>query len=302
MNIVLGCGIAGCLIGFYKKNFKVIGKIQKNIFTNNFPLGPQLLYDTKEIRDLLYDLNLNVYNDIVHVGYYNGKEYKDIINDNFKQKYSLITRNKKEYESSFLSDGRNSYSVLRISNNKEDFKFLLQSLYKVLKKRNQIIDDWINNIDIIHKTISLKEKSCINYNQIFNTIPLNVFLKLSNIEFKCFDFKLNYKHFYKCTYNNDLDKELKYKYDYIYSINNLYTRKTYYENFIIYETVDKIYENTIDSNSIVDKKENLKIQIINNVNFKSINDIIMIGRYAQWNHKIRLNEIIKKIKKVDNER
>ena len=43
------------------------------------------------------------------------------------------------------------------------------------------------------------------------------------------------------------------------------------------------------------KFENLPIQIVKSKNVDSVNGIKMLGRFAQWNHKIKANEALDRV-------
>ncbi|MBC8388182.1 MAG: hypothetical protein ISS28_01175 [Candidatus Cloacimonetes bacterium] len=105
------------------------------------------------------------------------------------------------------------------------------------------------------------------------------------------------KKYYQCNYKNEKDIKLKEKYMYVYSVDGIYTRKTYMSDYIVYETINDIKENEIDGNKII-RNKNLPIQLQKSLNYKFYNDIYFIGRYAQWYHGIKLNEIIKRVKKL----
>jgi hypothetical protein len=49
----------------------------------------------------------------------------------------------------------------------------------------------------------------------------------------------------------------------------------------------------IEDNLIVERKEDIPIQIKKSLNLTSFAaDAYLLGRYAQWSHKIKLNEVL----------
>ena len=54
----------------------------------------------------------------------------------------------------------------------------------------------------------------------------------------------------------------------------------------------------IGGNKVEMKIENLPIQIKDSMNIDSFNGITMLGRYAEWNHKVKLNEVVDRLVKL----
>ncbi|MEK6881099.1 MAG: FAD/NAD(P)-binding protein, partial [Nanoarchaeota archaeon] len=69
MKIVLGGGIAGLIFAFYNKNFTVISPDVGGQMGNGFSLGPRYLHDIPESRKFLNDLNIEIKEITVNVGY-----------------------------------------------------------------------------------------------------------------------------------------------------------------------------------------------------------------------------------------
>ena len=81
-------------------------------------------------------------------------------------------------------------------------------------------------------------------------------------------------------------------YNYIYSVDDTYTRKTFYKNYNVYETVESIADDNIEGNKVLNKIENVPLQIKNSLCIEYVGDIHFVGRYSECNHKIKMNETI----------
>ena len=108
-----------------------------------------------------------------------------------------------------------------------------------------------------------------------------------------------------CEYFNEIDLALRKKFGYIYSTDGCWTRKTYHDDYIVYECVEEqldeiIRDDNIDGNPIFDKRLCMDLQLARNYDInKAIDDrVIMLGRYAQWNHSVKINEVIERVLKI----
>ena len=55
---------------------------------------------------------------------------------------------------------------------------------------------------------------------------------------------------------------------------------------------DGLRGHEIEGNKVEIKIENLPIQIKDSMKLDGFEDIKFLGRYAEWNHKIKLNEVV----------
>ena len=116
------------------------------------------------------------------------------------------------------------------------------------------------------------------------------------------DLSTSPKCFYKTEYNEDLDSMMSTKkhpslwFDYVYSIGTDWTRQTFFRDYIVYESVNPIEGTHIQGNKILMKFENLPIQIKESLRFETIDGIKMLGRFAEWDHQVKANEVLDKVK------
>ena len=305
-KIILGTGVAGLTAGYFNKDSTIIGKELMGQMNGDFSLGPRLLQFDSNLLDICIELfgpnNVVIKN--IKIGYIIDSAICDTLNQDFKLKYSEITRNTKKIKSSFLSGGKNQIAVIIINNNFDNsYTILLQKIIDILNDRKQIIIDDVDKI-LLNKDTVVTDCEEYKYDTLYNTIPLNIFNKLTE-PYSIFQkdiFELGCKYFYKTNFDNVQDIESSKEFKYLYSVDGLWTRKTYFsdDNYIVYETINKYSQKEIDGNRIIEQKT-IPIQIMKNINFKEYDNIFFIGRYAQWTHKIKINEIIKRILELKNE-
>ena len=167
---------------------------------------------------------------------------------------------------------------------------LFVRIYSKLESEGRIIRDKVVKICPDNKIIEL-ENSQVKYDNLVSTINANIFNKIIYGHRLDFDLSTKNKNFYVRKYTSE-DEDLYVYYNYVYSINGLYTRKTFYNNYVVYESEEPKQELEDDC---IYKVLNLPIQIVNSCNIIKHNGIHMLGRYAQWEHSIKFNEILKEI-------
>jgi protoporphyrinogen oxidase len=300
-NVVLGAGVAGLVTAFYNDDYQVISNNILGELNSKFQLGPRLL----QINDATLSLIKNILPSSTQtikcsrIGYeYLNKEVQDYATEEFKKKYSKLTRGKSTYESSYLSDSQNKIYHYSINESDNSYKLLFSTIVEQIKDR--ILLDDIVNINLKTHIIILKNNSQIEFDKLVSTIPAPVFFRLCNEEIKC-DFSTTSKNFYVCELLNQNDKELSKKYSYLYSVGKKYSRKTYIGNQIVYEFIrESTNSKQIDSNKIIDSILNIPIQINSSCHLSTYKDILFNGRYAQWSHKVKLQEVIDRAIKIKN--
>lgn len=310
MTIVLGCGTAGLVHVFYHSDSIAYGGKILGELSYKYILGPRLLQSDEKgvmrsfIEDFLSKYNLKekytIYPKVARIGYeYQDGTIKEFADESFKKKYVQRTRNKKEYEKSYLSDSQSiiSHYVLKSVESGEEINDSFSFIFKEIAERetNRIIEKNVKSIDLEQCRIIFDDDKEITYDSLVSTIPLNIFRDISKANIN-FDFELLNKNFIICDLSSDEDKKLSEKYSYVYSVGNRYTRKTYQKYYVVYEAI-KDFEKKIEGNSIIDKVS-LKLQIKDSFSMSSYKNILFLGRYAQWNHGIRLHNVIERAKQI----
>lgn len=306
-TVILGGGAAGLILGTLLKNSIVIDKNPMGQLNTPFIPGPRIFKYSKHVLDFL-----KKYSDIdfkiktINIGYIDKFNKEVNLTDEFKKEYSLITRNINIVEKSFLSSGETSIDIF--SNGDDSFySNIFNNLFH--KIENRIIKDSVEKIDTKNNLIYLLSGEVIEYDECISTLNLNILLKLIGLKENTFNLSTSFKHFVQCEYVNTNDIENRKKYHYMYSTNGEYTRKTYFKDYIVYEltqsAVDKynitkkelqkdFLMSICNSNFVLRNIFNLPFQIDQSIDINRIQGIHLCGRYAQWNHKIKANEIIEK--------
>ena len=66
---------------------------------------------------------------------------------------------------------------------------------------------------------------------------------------------------------------------------------------MVYESVKPIEGTHIQGNKIDMKFENIPLQIKRSIDIESMRSIRMLGRFAEWSHKVKANQVLAKVKK-----
>ena len=298
-NYIIGAGPAGLIAAYYMKNYKVIDKSPLGQLKAPFIPGPRLLQNTKNMSELINEIfGGDTRVEKAKVGYIKDGKAVDQPYEGFKSKYVEKTRGTKSIESSHLSEGKNEVEHIEIGMmTEESYAAVFNRLLDIIKKRGQLIEEHIENIDINNKTIKFANGDTSEYNEIISTINLNILSKLApDMDIDLSEFKTKTKCFYKTLYASITNSLVDLQYSYVYSADSEWTRKTYFDSYIVYESVEPITSETIEGNKVDMKFENMPIQIVESKNIESINGIKMLGRFAQWNHKVKANEVLDRVK------
>lgn len=286
-NYILGSGITSLIlknIDLINKNFyKIIGNNIGGQFNSNFQLGPRILQKNSIVDKFLSNFNKNLNSKIFKVGYYYDNDFHDICLLELRKEYAIKTRGKFDSnKNSWMNNGNNNVIGYDLSN----INFLIKNLY------NHFIISAISKIDLNEQNIFI-ENEIIHYDKIINTIPIDIFAKLCNLE--C-NIKYEKVYFYKVKkstvnfYNN--------KYDFIYFPTDEYSfhRITSIdENYICIEVKEKnnkninfYYEDVYILNNGILIEDNFDYSFFNDKNIK------FAGRYAEAKHEVRMHNIIEK--------
>jgi len=306
-NYILGGGPAGLIAAFYNPDYKIIDKNPMGQLNLPFVPGPRILKVDEYSKKFIERLHLDYYLKTIHIGYASdGINVVDEATTEFKQNYSQITRGTAKIEDSFLSSGENQIEVFASSTGEDLYYKVFAILTEQLKDR--IIAANVSSIDTKDRLIGL-DRTDFLYDNVISTLNINILFKLLGLQ----DLGLVAlkKHFVQCSYNNPIDIENAKKYHYIYSTDEQYTRKTYFKDYIVYEMLEPFDEQNrkfnivsgenvifdlsqIQGNKVIKALNNIPIQINNSIDFRNIQGIELVGRFAQWNHSIKANEIIAK--------
>jgi len=291
---ILGAGPAGLIAGYYFPEYTIYDENPLGQLNLPFIPGPRLLQKTswfeKFIRSVLDDAGLHSYRIktvVASVGYEDDGERYPKPPPGFKSKYTKLTRGKGKSEASYLSEGKNEIQHLEIEDMGEDsYKFLFKTLLQLIEGRGQLIKEKVTCIEPGGYVFPGQPKF---YTTIINTLNLKLLAKIwEGDHLDNYDLTTLPKCFYQT------NKGEYSKYDYIYGHSEGWSRKTYFKDYMVYESVDPI----APPYPTINKFEGLPIQIQNSIDIDKIGNVVMLGRFAQWNHKIKANEVLERVLKL----
>ena len=85
-----------------------------------------------------------------------------------------------------------------------------------------------------------------------------------------------------------------------YEVKKLWNGRVSLRDYIVYETVEPVKGDTIQGNKILMKFENLPIQLKESHNLETMDNVSLLGRFAQWSHKMKANEVLDRVKEWTN--
>lgn len=294
-HFIIGGGISGLICSFYNPNSIVISKNTGGQLNNEFPLGPRLLQKNEYTKRLLDDLGLNCNVKEAKIGYSESERiFTNETNEKFRLNYYQSTRTNSsiaDIPASVMSENKNVIEYYDVD---------LNDIVILLSRHVNIYNSTVTEIDVNDKSILLSDGNIFTYSDLTSTVPLPLLIKISkqdNIEhdFSCLD----KTYVLAENFNNYLSS-----YDYIYYNDEMYNRVTSHlrdnkQMYIIEYTNKKIldiYKQCEDCGIVmVDVKTQKNAQICNNcyINPFEKYNIKLLGRYAQWQHNIKTQDVIK---------
>jgi len=278
MNYILGGGISALIFNFYHKDYTIISPDVGGQFNSNFNLGPRYLHKNKYTEKFLQDIKLQYKERIVNVGYVNEFGELCIPDESYRRKYYMKSRhidNLEKYDSSIMTSFKNSFEIYDI-----DFKLLIDKLSNI-----KYINGNVKSINLHDKKLLVNNKE-LNYNKIVSTIPLNIFNKMTSFTDEIFQ-----KQDMIYIKSNEYDINIS-DYDYVYDIrkDKPWHRVSKDKGFI-YDLCSYSFDFPFD---VLALKELNGSQIISTTNNYEPEDVLFLGRYGEWKHNIKIEDVIQK--------
>jgi hypothetical protein len=307
-NYILGGGIAGLLAAYYLPDFYLVSDKLGGQSGEDVSLGPRLIKFDDYTKTLMRDLGVYPFVKKIFIGYLmDQRAYKDMP-EGFREKYVKQTREVDVVEDSHLSSGQNTIDVFDV-----EYKLIVDKLIEFIKLKDKFVEAKVERVDIEKKDLVAKRGDTelwLKYDKLINTLPLPLFYKLSNQQDKIVDFDALDTSFIQVLSTNPMDLKLAEHFDYIYVVGQLFHRYTYLEKKSYKVTYILEYKGTVTEDNInllnehimnggaqiIDYKVIPKCQIKQSKNILEDSGVQMLGRYAQWNHGIKINELLKEIK------
>lgn len=298
-QIILGGGLSGLIWAVYHPDSVIIepGELGGMVHNN---MGPMMLHATEEVKDFIRKIGLESKTKTARVGYTRqlGTVFDRPPDKQFREDYyrhsRLLTQDHKIPESVMSSDS-SVFVVIDIPI-KEIVRHTIDYIESqgviVLKKKVNKISHLKDNVN----RLILEDFPRIYSDNIVSTIPITIFQKLVDAyQVKHTDRLI--KVFVDTGNTEEVEDKFFNSFDYIYVVSTYNGRLTriILTDRVVYEYTLNVDENPIE---IVNMWPTMKTSTIRDViriskNLKHWNNIKFLGRTAQWDHSIKLNDVIK---------
>jgi len=316
-NIILGGGISGLIFQFYNPEFLLITDSFGGMLENEKDFGVMTLWDTKTTRQLLTDLEIEIkpkHSDIHY--YFNGKIYKEapslLREEHIRKKMgplsSLI-----DFKDLTLSTDKTNY----IPSLKVDF---IELLKKLRNKLNRHIVGRVTKINDEYVIVNIGEENKLDYhthmfkyNALISTLPAFVFWDIwngknckeicnldefnytstTNISMKKLEGKLKSKLIDSGCLSENFQHYVYFMDDSPYHRLSRTTSGKYCIQFpgeYSIEKVSKILDIPISKLKI---RINKIGQFVSHKGNIPPDNIMFLGRHAQWDYKIKVQDIVR---------
>lgn len=286
-KIIIGGGISGLIAAYYNDDYLIISKDIGGQMANGY-LGPRILEESKSSKQFLKDLGYPLIRKTANIGYQINNNIYPETDDNERMKYykkSRCLKNTDDVPSSIMSSGKNHINYFEVEWDK-----IIQKM--LLKIGNRIINHNVISIEEDNKKIILDDSSFVVYENIISTIPAPIFYKIINE-----DNDNNFKYIPKLFI---IVSTMKFPffcnlYDYIYYITNFkFHRITKIGKYLAVEyTTEEDLDNILSEWEFeLEASFKLKYGQIVSGSVDDFENIEFLGRYAEWNHKIKINDVL----------
>lgn len=308
-NFICGGGIAGLLCSYYLPDYRIVSAQLGGQNSEDFSLGPRLIKVDKYTTKLLQDLQIDATTREYKVGYKTEAGIFDTMPVGFREKYVEHTRELDSIEESHLSSGQNTILCYDF-----DYQKLVKILIEKAKEKGYIAQN-VSSISTQSNRFIIRDSTqtqlVIVYDNLISTLPLPLFYKLSRQPEKIVDFKAFDTSFIKVRAWGEAYAGRYLDFDYLYLDSYMFHRLTFlskkenerefileYKGQFTIEMLDNY--NKIFSESHVDAlMEEIKTipncQIQKSKNVLEDSGVRLCGRYAQWSHPVKINELLKSI-------
>lgn len=284
MNYILGGGLTGLLLlemPQFKDYTLITNKIGGQLSEASFNLGPRILHSSDTVIRFLKDIGITTKPKEFKVGYLVGGGVDFFLNTKEKKEYYRKTRGVNGLNKTCLSENKQFIIGWDIG----DIN-LISVLYRRNLERIKVMDD-IVKIDVDKKMLNFD----IPYENIVSTLDLQLMYKLLGGDFNVKK-KDVYFHYAKKVPDEDLLD--MFKLDYLYCIEAPRINRISTTNNKHYRVIESNFSKINSLQYKVEKTIKLNSQLITEIKLETLFGIPLIGRYAQYDHSIKANNIIDK--------
>lgn len=291
MNYVIGGGISGLIFAFYNRDYRVITSDVGGLMKNNL-MGPRLLQVNEWNKRLLDDLNMEANIKTARIGYFYGGKLHDTCSEDMRVMYYMKSRkvSKQEVPESVMSEGKNTIEYYDI-----DFNELITKL----TKHTTLILGTVKRITRSH-ILLFDTHQKLKYNHIVSTIPAPTFYLIYYNNSKEHRENSDKKSQLKFLNKLFIMVDIKYVKDQLGDFDYVYFPESKYPYHRITRVSDT--EAVVEFTGIDEKpklfpeiaKKYIEIGQIQSGSVETFENIMFLGRYAEWNHKIKIQDVVKK--------
>lgn len=265
---------------------------------SDFSLGPRYLHKTKNTEKLLKDLDIEIKNRIIRVGYIGDTGWIEQPSVHFRRKYFMKSRQKKDlvdFDETSMNSNKKEFEVFDV-----DFNLLIHKLNKVVGDR--IYFGNIQSINLTDKKINMldyrAEKYIYTYDKLISTIPLKYFIM--SVEENIKEKKEIYES-YDMTYvlvkkESLIDNK---QFDFVYDIrDDIYSHRITKDDSnsdnVILDCFGSLNTSFLKNkfNNYINHKVLKNSQIISKSSIPQIENVTFIGRYGTWNREWKTEKVV----------
>jgi hypothetical protein len=291
---IIGGGIAGLIAAFYQPEFTIIGDDIGGQMVKK-GMGPRILEVNDNSANLLADVGYDVVNiKTAKIGYRYNNRIHDTLPKELRSDYYLKSRNisstaKYDVPDSVMSDGKNEIKYFDI-----DWIDLVNKLVEFIGPR--IIESKVKHIDLKEKMLEV-DGMTLKYTDLISTLPAPLFFKLASVEL---EEKLTFeKKVFVIVPATMIDIR---HYDYIYFPDNLseYHRITNLGNN---RAAIEFTGNHFTGQGCFKKFKSFALYSkelpggqITGGKIPYIDGVEFAGRFAEWNHDIKTDDLVERFR------
>jgi|LSQX01.1.fsa_nt_gb hypothetical protein len=291
MKYILGGGIAGQIFGYFNQEYKILDS-DKSQESSRFSLGPRYIEETVDTRILLKFLEESLASREVKIGYFDKEKYVSF-SSSFRERYALRSRGRKASHTSLMNSSEERMRVFELSP---------ADLFARLKKENRrrLVKGSVTKINIKRKTISLEKETPLRFSELVSTIPLDVLFNLCRKENT--SLKRGWVTFAKIRESYFDMKD----FEFVYCLGKPFYRISKHKGYLVAELRgqrDQKSLHLIFGEDLLDSEQRLS-QILAGRSLKSFEGISLLGRYAQWDRSVKIEDVAassceKYLKRID---
>jgi hypothetical protein len=308
-SLVLGTGLSGLITG-YILGWPVVGRGLGGQQSSSFPLGPRILEKTPDTEWLLGRLGIEATPREFRIGYYSpdlDNPWVDNPPSYFRAEYYKKTRGTDDVTLSSMSGGRNS--IIGWDLNELNLVSRLLSRVPVIPQLVLKVETYpvkrllLGNKQSVDGMDVLVPERVLYPDNIINTIPLPIFLRLMNLDEVALEFKALPTMFVEVV---SLEPLFEYDYGYISTPTIPVHRITKIspQKYVLECRGDKGY-NPVElgiHNTVYNRHKIVPdCQIVQSKCVQEYAGVKMIGRYAEWDHSVKLEDVIRRARECYSE-